>query len=196
MKQRGLIMSFCCKLVCLIAICFIGSYASAEKIAEFNQNVCLHPGEVWAAGIEGNGQEKETVREFICVNEKLCTIPFTVSVYEKGGKISLNTEIGKIKNGDFSVKKRSSDEIFSGTVKVKSNTILSRFEEPSEKNKLMYQVEYLVVINYFLEVPGYATYAEAESWKLSMQYRNSEDFTYIPESISFVRLKRTEREAD
>lgn len=189
-------MSLYCKLVSLIAVCFIGSLAYAEKVAEFNQNVCLRPGEVWGEGIEGNGHDKETVREIICVDEKPCTIPFAVSVYEENGKISLKTEIGKIKNGDFSVKKRSSDEIFSGTVKVKSYTILLRFEEPSEKNNLTYLSEYLIVINYFLEVPGYATYAEIESWKLSMQYRNSEDFTYIPESISFVRRAQSEREAD
>ena len=189
-------MSLCCKLVCLIAICFIGSYASAEKIAAFNQNVCLRPGEVWAAGMEGNGQEKETVREFICVDEKLCTIPFTVSVYEENGKISLKTEIGEIKNGGFSVKKRIPDEIFPGTVKVKSNTILSRFEEPSEKNKLTFLVEYLVVINYFLEVPQSGTYADAQFWKLSIRYRNSENFTYVQDSISFVRQKQTRRERE
>ena len=56
-------------------------------------------------------------------------------------------------------------------------------------NNVTYQVEYLVVINYFLEVPRSGTYAEAQFWKRSIRYSNSEDFTYVQESISFVCQK-------
>ena len=109
---------------------------------------------------------------------------------------SLKSEIRKINNSTFSIKKRDPDEIFPGTVKAISRDFLSLFNEPSKKNNNTFTVEYLIFVNYSLEVPQYATYSALQSWKFSLQYKILKDKTFIQENLSIIRQDRHESDSN
>lgn len=189
-------MSLQCNLLFLILICFFCNCLKAEKIAEFNLNITLHPSEIWCFEIEGKEQKDEKFRKFSSCDEKPSVIPITIIVYETDGKISLKSEIRKINNSTFSIKKRDPDEIFLGTVKAISRDFLSLFNEPSKKNNNTFTVEYLIFVNYSLEVPQYATYSALQSWKFSLQYKILKDKTFIQENLSIIRQDRHESDSN